>query len=108
MITGGSSGAQAINAAVREALPKLLESFQVLHLCGPGNADEALLGTPGYVQCEYLDSEMADAYACANILISRAGSNTLCEILAPAQAGAAHPLSHGGQPRRPDRQRPFV
>ena len=67
---------------MREALPKLLESFQVLHLCGPGNADEALLGTPGYVQCEYLDSEMADAYACANILISRAGSNTLCEILA--------------------------
>ena len=82
MVTGGSSGAQAINAAVREALPKLLESFQVLHLCGPSNTDEALLGTAGYVQCEYLDSEMADAYACANILISRAGSNTLCEILA--------------------------
>ena len=57
MVTGGSSGAQAINAVVREALPKLLESFQVLHLCGPGNADEALLGTAGYVQCEYLDTK---------------------------------------------------
>lgn len=82
MVTGGSSGAQAINRTVREALPKLLESFQVLHLCGPGNADETLEGTPGYVQCEYLEREMADAYACASILISRAGSNTLCEILA--------------------------
>ena len=82
MVTGGSSGAQAINAAVRKALPKLLESFQVLHLCGPGNTEEALLGTAGYVQCEYLSQEMADAYACASLLISRAGSNTLCEILA--------------------------
>lgn len=82
MVTGGSSGARAINEAVREALPKLLESFQVLHLCGHGNFDESLEGTPGYTQCEYLEGEMADAYACANLLISRAGSNTLCEILA--------------------------
>lgn len=82
MMTGGSTGAQSVNRALREALPKLLDSFQVLHLCGPGNLDEALEGTPGYVQFEYLDREMADAYASANILVSRAGSNTLCEILA--------------------------
>jgi UDP-N-acetylglucosamine--N-acetylmuramyl-(pentapeptide) pyrophosphoryl-undecaprenol N-acetylglucosamine transferase len=82
MVTGGSSGAQAINRALRDALSKLLESFQVLHLCGPGNADSAFEGTAGYVQREYLDHEMADAYACANIVVSRAGSNTLCELLA--------------------------
>ena len=95
MVTGGSSGAQAINAVVREALPRLLESFQVLHLCGPGNADEGLLGTAGYVQCEYLNSEMADAYACANILISRAGSNTLCEILALRKPALLIPYPKG-------------
>ena len=95
MVTGGSSGAQAINAVVRQALPRLLESFQVLHLCGPGNADEALLGTAGYVQCEYLDSEMADAYACANILISRAGSNTRCEILALRKPALLIPYPKG-------------
>ena len=37
MVTGGSSGAQAINAALRKALPALTECFQVLHLCGKGN-----------------------------------------------------------------------
>lgn len=80
MVVGGSSGARAINEAVVAALPKLTQNFQVLHLCGKGNLSAALEGTPGYVQCEYLNSEMADAYACADILISRAGSNALCEI----------------------------
>lgn len=95
MVTGGSSGAQAINRVVREALSKLLESFQVLHLCGPGNSDEELEGTAGYTQCEYLDEEMADAYACANILISRAGSNTLCEILALRKPALLIPYPKG-------------
>lgn len=82
MVMGGSTGAQAVNAAVREALPTLLNSFQVLHLCGRGNLDDGLQGAKGYVQIEYLRGEMADAYAAAEIIISRAGSNSLCEILA--------------------------
>jgi len=82
MVVGGSSGAQAINRMLVQALPKLLQSFQVLHLCGRGNLEPSLEGTVGYKQVEYLDAEMADAYACADILISRAGSNALCEILA--------------------------
>ena len=82
MIVGGSSGAQAINECVREALPLLNQSFQILHLCGNGNISSAHEGAQNYVQCEYLNEEMADAYACADIIISRAGSNALCEILA--------------------------
>jgi len=95
MMTGGSSGAQSVNKALRDALPKLLESFQVLHLCGPGNFDESIEGTPGYVQKEYLDKEMSDAYACANILVSRAGSNTLCEILALRKPALLIPYPKG-------------
>ena len=82
MVVGGSSGAQAINECVREALPQLTQGFQVLHLCGRGNLSDRLAGSKNYVQVEYLDHEMADAYACADVLISRAGSNSLCEILA--------------------------
>ena len=82
MVVGGSSGAQAINECVREALPQLTQGFQVLHLCGRGNLSDRLAGSKNYVQVEYLDREMADANACADVLISRAGSNSLCEILA--------------------------
>lgn len=82
MVTGGSSGAQAINSALRKALPTLLGCFQVLHLCGAGNLDPELEGTENYCQREYLNDDMAHAYAAADVLISRAGSNTLCEILA--------------------------
>ena len=82
MVVGGSSGAQAINDCVRACLAELTESFQVLHLCGKNNYVHELNGTKNYVQCEYLNEEMADAYACADVLISRAGSNSLCEILA--------------------------
>ena len=82
MVVGGSSGAQAINECVRAALPELTNGFQVLHLCGKGNSARELERTPNYVQVEYLNEEMADAYACADALISRAGANALCEILA--------------------------
>ncbi len=82
MITGGSSGAAAINRTVRQALPRFTQFFDVLHLCGEGNLVTELDGTKGYCQVEYLNEEMPDAYAMADVIISRAGSNTVCEILA--------------------------
>jgi len=95
MVVGGSSGARAINEAVVAALPKLTENFQVLHLCGKGNLSAEVEGTPGYVQCEYLNEEMADAYACADILVSRAGANALCEILALKKPALLIPYPKG-------------
>jgi len=95
MVTGGSQGAVAINDAVRAALPKLTESFQIIHLCGPGNFSTTHEGTQGYAQKEYLEGDMADAYACADILISRAGSNTLCEILALRKPALLIPYPKG-------------
>ena len=82
MVMGGSTGAQAINAALWQALPMLTNNFQVLHLCGKGNLNSDLTGATNYTQVEYLNDEMADAYACADIIVSRAGANALCEILA--------------------------
>ena len=95
MVTGGSSGALAINEAVYGALGKLTESFQVLHLCGPNNFNASLEGASNYVQVEYLNEEMADAYACADIMISRSGSNTLCEILALRKPALLIPYPKG-------------
>ena len=82
MVMGGSSGAQAINAALWRALPQLTGNFQVLHLVGKGNRNASFTGMDNYAQYEYLNEEMADAYACADIVVSRAGANALCELLA--------------------------
>ena len=82
MMIGGSLGAQTVNAVLREALPALTPRYDVLHVCGRGNLAPELEGTPGYRQFEYLSGELPDAFACADILLSRAGSNSLSEILA--------------------------
>ena len=82
MMIGGSLGAQSVNKVLREALPQLLVRYDVLHVCGRGNLAAELEGTTGYRQFEYLQEELPDAFACADLLLSRAGSNTLSEILA--------------------------
>ena len=82
MMMGGSSGAQAVNKALREALPRLTEEFDVAHICGKGNLDASLEGTRGYTQVEFLDADLPDALACADLVLSRAGSNALCEFQA--------------------------
>ena len=82
LMTGGSLGAQSVNAALRGALPRLLPVMDVVHLCGRGNRDESLAETKGYRQFEFVSAEMPDVLACADIVLSRAGSNTLSELLA--------------------------
>ena len=95
LVTGGSSGAQAINAALRGSLPALLPDMDVLHLCGKGNLDASLNGVSGYHQAEYLREEMRDAFACADAVVSRAGSNTLCELLALKKPSLLIPYPRG-------------
>lgn len=92
MIIGGSLGAVAVNNAVRAALPQLLEQFQVVHLCGKNNLDESLQGTPGYVQYEYMGEPLKDIFALADIVISRAGANAICELLALKKPNLLIPL----------------
>jgi UDP-N-acetylglucosamine--N-acetylmuramyl-(pentapeptide) pyrophosphoryl-undecaprenol N-acetylglucosamine transferase len=82
LMTGGSQGAQSVNAVLRECLPDLLPVMDVLHLCGRGNVDERLNGLSGYRQIEFLGEGLPDALAAADIVLSRAGSNTLSELLA--------------------------
>ena len=85
LMMGGSLGAQKVNAALREALPELLATFEVAHICGKGNLDESLNATPGYAQKEFVSAELPDVFACADLVLSRAGSNALMEFQALAR-----------------------
>jgi len=93
LIVGGSLGAQAVNVCVRQALDKLCEHFQVIHLCGKGKVDPSLVGKAGYCQFEYANKELADFFAASEIVISRAGANALYEILALNKPHVLIPLS---------------
>ena len=92
MVIGGSLGANAINQTVRQALPKLLEDFQVVHLCGKEKIDNLLLNEKGYKQFEYLKAELKDVFAMADVVISRAGANAICELLALKKPNILIPL----------------
>ena len=92
MVIGGSLGAANVNKAVREALPKLLHDFQIVHLCGKDKMDNLLLNTPGYKQFEYVKTELKDLFAMADLVISRAGANAICEILALKKPNILIPL----------------
>lgn len=93
MVMGGSLGAAAVNEAIRGALPELLEHWQIIHLCGKGKLDESLNGTKGYVQYEYIQKELADLFALCDIVVSRAGANAICELLALRKPTLLIPLS---------------
>ena len=93
LVMGGSLGSAAINDTIRGVLPELLKTYQVIHLCGKGKLDEGLNHTPGYVQFEYIKKELRDLFALADIVISRAGANAICELLALHKPNILIPLS---------------
>lgn len=93
LVIGGSLGSVIVNTAVRNLLPRLLSQFQVIHICGKGNLDEGLIGTKGYVQYEYVDAPLKHLFAASDLVLSRAGANSICEILALRKPNVLIPLS---------------
>ena len=93
LILGGSLGSIAINRAIRELLPEILEKYQIIHLCGKNKLDPSLTHLQGYAQFEYLQEEYKDVIALADLVISRAGANAICELLALHKPNLLIPLS---------------
>lgn len=92
MAMGGSLGAVAINNALRNNLDALLEQFQIIHLCGKGNYDHSLEDKKGYKQFEYAKKELTHLFAATDLIISRAGANAICELLALKKPNILIPL----------------
>ena len=93
LIIGGSLGSVAVNNAVRSVLPELLKDFHVIHLCGKGKMDDSLKSLKGYVQFEYIQNQLKDLFALTDVVISRAGANAICELLALHKPNLLIPLS---------------
>lgn len=93
MMMGGSLGSVKINTQLRGALSSLLKEFQLVHVCGKGNKEEKLEHLEGYKQFEYVTEELAHIYAASDMIISRAGSNSISEFLALKKPNLLIPLS---------------
>lgn len=92
LVIGGSSGARVINDAIRALIPELTKSFYIIHLCGNGNCDKSIQND-SYAQFEYANEELADLFALTDLAISRAGANSICELLALRKPNILIPLS---------------
>lgn len=92
MTIGGSLGSVALNEALREQLDNILKDFDIVHICGKGNLKDELSDIEGYRQYEYVREELKELYALADIVISRAGANVICELLQMRKPNLLIPL----------------
>lgn len=85
LVVGGSTGARSLNQLVYEILPELLKKTQVIHITGQEAAKflpSANLEKTRYRAFEFLGKELADCYAIADLVVSRAGSGSIFEVAA--------------------------
>lgn len=97
LIFGGGTGAQALNEQVQRTLPQWLQFTQVIHLTGLGKGHETRVSDARYVRRALLDKEMLSAYACADLVICRAGIGTLSELAALQKPAIIVPLPQSPQ-----------
>lgn len=96
LVMGGSLGAKKLNDLVRDNLDNLLKDYNIIHAAGKDGYDSSIK-REGYYQFEYLKEELKDILAASDIVISRAGANSIFEflyykipmLLIPLPAGAS-------------------
>lgn len=107
LICGGSQGARSINELVLLTLPKMLQTFEVVHQCGQKNyqevINEAKVVIPQGLEKYYhpvdfvKEEELKHLYAAADIIVSRAGSSNIFEIAAVGKPSILIPLDSSAQ-----------
>lgn len=93
LIVGGSTGSVAVNNAVWSCLDELLKDYNVIHICGKDKTNAQYLGKKGYAQFDYVKKELSSMLALCDVIISRAGANAICELLALKKPNILIPLS---------------
>lgn len=93
LIVGGSLGSKIINDSIRKCIDELLKEFNIVHICGKGNMDLSLKDKKGYFQIEYVSEALPHLMALSDLVISRAGANTIFELLALKKLNILIPLS---------------
>ena len=106
LVMGGSQGAKKINNAVVQILLKLVAKYEVIHICGPHQYEDvkteitAIAGANlgGYYHVyPFLTEEIKFALTLADVVVSRAGANSIFEIASCGKPSILIPLSTAAQ-----------
>ncbi|MCX6740420.1 MAG: undecaprenyldiphospho-muramoylpentapeptide beta-N-acetylglucosaminyltransferase [Candidatus Parcubacteria bacterium] len=103
LIIGGGTGAQTLNQAVLESIGYLASKYQVIHLAGKGKTisghllnyysrEQMKLVTMRYREYGFLNREIFDALAAADLIISRAGFSALTEFAVLGKPAVVIPI----------------
>ncbi len=99
LVMGGSLGAQGVNRLVWSVLPKLMKLYDVVHIVGGGSDhDQEKAAQMGHYELKayrsfpYLQEELFDVYACADVVVSRAGASALAELCVLGKPAVLIPL----------------
>jgi UDP-N-acetylglucosamine--N-acetylmuramyl-(pentapeptide) pyrophosphoryl-undecaprenol N-acetylglucosamine transferase len=102
-IWGGSQGAKIINEKILDILPKLLKKYQVIHQSGEKNFEEVKrkvgelgikIGREGYHLIPFVKEELKNILKISDLVISRAGSNSISEIAANGKPAIIIPIEN--------------
>ncbi len=93
LIMGGSTGSVKVNESIWACLDELTKKYNIVHLCGKGKVNSDIKNNEHYVQFEYIKQELSNILALADVVVSRAGANAICELLALRKPAVLIPLS---------------
>lgn len=100
-VWGGSQGSQLINTKILHILPDLLKKYQIIHQTGENNFKDVekvagelgiKAGHGGYHAIPYIGEELKDILAVADLVVTRAGANSISEIAANSKPSIIIPL----------------
>lgn len=96
LFMGGSLGAQRLNETLAGALEVLTRSYRIIHLAGRGKKN--IVDIPGsYIGFEYVKDELKDLFSLADLVVARAGANSIFEFLALQKPMLLIPLEVGSR-----------
>lgn len=105
LFMGGSLGAQRINNVVLESLHMLVQKYRVIHIVGPGKNTQ--IDSENYVQFEFMSEDLNHVLAISDVVVCRAGANTIFELLSLRKPMILVPLEKGSRGDQVDNARCF-
>ena len=105
LVMGGSTGSEKLNRAAIDSFSTLKSKFRMIHLTGKGKSSD--FHSDGYASFEYVNDELKDLLACSDIVVGRAGANSIFEWLSLTKPMLLVPLVQGSRGDQVDNARCF-